>query len=152
MSYQKFDTSVQFLQLMRTGLQPHQAQCTECQPVLGQWGSWSQEKWWAHFIFNLHSTILETTGVEDDRKKKNLKIASQFCCQIKKPIKNLGRAEGIIIPPGLCTTGVELSVPEDGSHSSKPHRCLRRGPVDRISNISLNLQRTLKTKGCSTSL
>lgn len=103
-----------------------------------------------------HSTsrqsILERTGVEDDMKKKNLKSASQFCCQIKKPIKKLGRAEGIITPRALCTTGVELSVPEDGSHSTKQHRRLRGGPVGRISNISLHLQSTLKTKGCSTSL
>lgn len=66
-----------------------------------------------------------------------------FAVKSKKPIKKLGRAEGIITPRGLCTTGVELSAPEDGSHSSKPHRCLRGGPVGRISNISLNLQRTL---------
>lgn len=103
-----------------------------------------------------HSTsrqsILETAGVEDDMKKKNLNIASQFFCQIKKPIKKLGRVEGIITP-------WEMSYNWSGTVCSwRWFSFLQNTQVSegracgRISNLSLNLQRTLKTKGHSTSL
>lgn len=68
------------------------------------------------FTFNLKEGVLERMAWKMLWRRKKLESASESCWQSKKAIKKLGRAEGSIVPYGLCTTAMELCFPENSSH------------------------------------
>lgn len=146
MSYQKsLDNFIQLLQLTkREGLQPHQVLYARYQPWLMRIPEIGKEIDSLHFLSQGKAFQREVGWKKRKLRKSKLETTSESCWQIKKPSKELGRAEGSITSQGLCTTGLELFFPEDGSCFPKTHWCLRGGPVNRISAISLHLQSTPK--------